>query len=72
MSGPYPDPKEEDDKLVVVDLKPRERLKRPETLAEVKGLSELRDFDLIRIGRLSVMPMSQERWKRLMRMGDGK
>ncbi len=70
-SDPYPDPKEKDPRLVVVDLKPRERLERPVTLAEVKADAEFRDFELVRIGRLSVMPVSEERWKRLVKMGAG-
>jgi len=68
-SDPYPDPKERDAKLVVVDLKPRERLKRPVTLSEIKALSEFRDWELVRMGRLSVMPVSEERWKKLVKMG---
>jgi predicted RNA-binding protein with PUA-like domain len=68
-SDAYPDPKEKDARLVVVDLKPRERLKGPVTLAEVKALSEFRDFELVRMGRLSVMPVSAERWKKLVKMG---
>ena len=67
-SNPYPDPKQKDAKLVVVDLKPSERLKRPMTLAEVKSRKEFADWELVRIGRLSVMPVSPERWKRICQM----
>lgn len=67
-SDPYPDPKEEEPRLVVVDLKPRERLARAVTLAEVKARAEFRDFELVRMGRLSVMPVSESRWKRLREM----
>jgi len=67
-SDAYPDPKEKDPRLVVVDLKPRERLPRPVTLAEVKADAGFRDFELVRIGRLSVMPVSEARWKKLLRM----
>jgi predicted RNA-binding protein with PUA-like domain len=67
-SDPYPDPKENDPKLAVVDLKPRERLPRPVTLAEVKASEEFQDFELVRMGRLSVMPVSDSRWRRLCRM----
>ena len=67
-SNPYPDPKEKDPKLVVVNLKPRERLPRSVTLAEVKAREEFQDFELVRIGRLSVMPISDSRWKGLLRM----
>jgi predicted RNA-binding protein with PUA-like domain len=68
-SDAYPDPKEKDARLVVVDLKPRERLARPVTLAEVKADGEFRDFELVRMGRLSVMPVSESRWKKLLKMG---
>jgi len=67
-SDPYADPEENDARLVVVDLKPRERLPRPVTLAEVKARAEFRDFELVRMGRLSVMPVSESRWKRLLQM----
>jgi predicted RNA-binding protein with PUA-like domain len=68
---PYPDPKGKDPRLVVVDLEPRERLPRPVTLAEVKAGAEFRDFELVRVGRLSVMPVSQLRWRKLLQMGMG-
>jgi predicted RNA-binding protein with PUA-like domain len=58
---PYPDPKQKEPRLVVVDLKPRERLARAVTLAEVKGRAEFRDFELVRMGRLSVMPVAEAR-----------
>ena len=70
-SDAYPDPKEKDPRLVVVDLKPRERLSRPVTLAEVKTVGEFCDFELVRMGRLSVMPVSGERWKKLLKMASG-
>ncbi len=67
-SDPYPDPKQKDARLVVVDLKPRHRMSRPVTLSEVKADGEFRDFELVRIGRLSVMPVSESRWKKLLKM----
>jgi len=71
-SDAYPDPKEKDPKLVVVDLRPRERLPRAVTLAEVKADAEFRDFELVRMGRLSVMPVGEARWKKLLRMAGSK
>jgi len=71
ISDPYPDPKENDPKLTVVDLKPRERLARPVTLAEIKAVREFQDFELVRIGRLSVMPVSNSRWQELKKMASG-
>jgi predicted RNA-binding protein with PUA-like domain len=67
-SDSYPDPKENDPKLAVVDLKPRERLPRPVTLAEIKASREFQDFELVRMGRLSVMPVRDSRWQRLCKM----
>jgi predicted RNA-binding protein with PUA-like domain len=67
-SDSYPDPKDNDPKLVVVELKPLERLPRPVTLAEIKARKEFRDFELVRMGRLSVMPVGDSRWRRLCKM----
>jgi predicted RNA-binding protein with PUA-like domain len=38
-------------------------LARPVTLAEMKASAKLKDFDLVRLPRLSVMPVSEEQWK---------
>ena len=65
VSEPYPDPKEKDPKLVVVDLKPTEKLPRVVTLAEIKSQGRLKDFELVRMPRLSVMPVSENVWKLL-------
>ena len=65
----YPDPKQDDPKLVVVDVIPERRLERPVTLAEVKTEASLKDLALVRMGRLSVMPVTPAQWKRLLEMG---
>lgn len=67
--GAYPDPKAGDPKLVVVDLKPVGLLPKPVTLATIKADSIFADFALVRIGRLSVMPVTPAQWKRLVAMG---
>lgn len=71
-SDPYPDPKEKDARLVAVDLKPRHRMSGPVTLSEVKADAEFRDFELVRMGRLSVMPVSESLWKKLLKMSSAK
>jgi predicted RNA-binding protein with PUA-like domain len=68
VKGPYPDPKKKDPKLVVVDVKPIARLPRPVTLAEIKANPKFKDFALVRISRLSVMPVSEEQWAEIERM----
>lgn len=49
-------------------LRVRKRLKRPVTLAEIKARQEFADFALVRIGRLSVMPVNAGQWKALSAM----
>ena len=65
IRDPYPDPKGRSDKLVVVDLAADRPLARPVSLAEIKGSSRFADFELVRLPRLSVMPMSPAHWSAL-------
>jgi predicted RNA-binding protein with PUA-like domain len=57
--GAYPDPKAGDPKIVVVDVKADRTFPRPVTLAELKADPLFASFDLIRLGRLSVMPVPE-------------
>jgi predicted RNA-binding protein with PUA-like domain len=56
--------------LVVVDLRFVKRLDRPVTLAEVKADKRLVNWDLIRLGRLSVVPTSDEVWNRVISLSE--
>ena len=67
----YPDPKESDDKLVVVDLNPKKALKRPVPLAEIKADRAFEGWELLRIGRLSVVPVPETMWERVLELADG-
>lgn len=67
-SNPYPDPNLKDGKRVVIDLKPLSALNTPVTLAQLKADSSFADFELVRLGRLSVMPVSNEHWKQIIAM----
>src|SRR5512133_1920965 len=58
----YPDPDDAAAKMYVVDIVPVRRLKRAVTLAEVKADKAFRDSPLVRIPRLSVMPITDEEW----------
>ena len=64
-SNPYPDPKEGDDKLVIVDLKPKKKLPQPVTLSDIKADKAFAGWDLLRIGRLSVVPVPDAMWARI-------
>lgn len=68
LSGPYPDPDDPTGKYVAVDLAPVKRLPRPVTLAEIKADAAFKDFPLVRIARLSVMPVTDAQWTRIERM----
>ncbi len=66
--GPYPDPKVHDPKIVVVDVRAEGPLEKNIRLAEIKSRKEFASFELVRISRLSVMPVKSELWALLMRM----
>jgi predicted RNA-binding protein with PUA-like domain len=69
ISDPYPDPKARDDaRAVVVDLEAKSPLPRPVTLAELKARPSLATFPLVRLPRLSVMPVSAAEWKEIERL----
>ncbi len=55
----------QDDKGVIVRVRPVKRLPRPVSLAEVKADSLLKKWDLARLPRLSVMAVTQEQWRRV-------
>jgi predicted RNA-binding protein with PUA-like domain len=64
----YPDPK--DSKLVVVEIEAGERLPHPVTLAAIKADPAFADLALVRMGRLSVVPVKPEQWKQISRMAE--
>lgn len=66
LSDAYPDPKQKDPRLAVVDVKAVKRLRRPVSLDEIKKQAALKDFALVRLPRLSVMPVSESQWKELL------
>jgi predicted RNA-binding protein with PUA-like domain len=60
------DPK--DAKSATVNLKFKAMLKRPVTLAEVKADPAFKEYGLVKLSRLSVVPTPQEIWKRLIQL----
>jgi predicted RNA-binding protein with PUA-like domain len=68
VSDPFADPKQKDSRLAVVEVKPKEKLRRSVSLSEIKAQSQLKDFELVRLPRLSVMPVSELVWKYLLEM----
>lgn len=66
----YPDPTSADGKWTAVDLEPVKPLKRPVTLAEIRGERALGDLPLVRQPRLSVMPVPKAQYERLLDLGN--
>lgn len=68
VSDPYPDPKAGDPKVVVVDVEAGKRVDRPVTLASIKADPAFADLGLVRMSRLSVVPVPAGQWTRLLAM----
>ena len=62
VSEPYPNPKEDNKRFIVVDVKYKKSLKRPVTLDEIKKQKIFQNWELVRISRLSVMPVPKHIW----------
>jgi predicted RNA-binding protein with PUA-like domain len=67
-SDAYPDPADPSAKLFVVDIASDTRLARPVTLAEIKADRAFAAFPLVRMSRLSVMPVTDAEWARIEKM----
>jgi predicted RNA-binding protein with PUA-like domain len=70
-SDPYPDPAADDERLVVVDVEVQQGLQRPVTLAELRQERAFEKSELLRIPRLSVMPISASQWQVVLRRAQG-
>jgi predicted RNA-binding protein with PUA-like domain len=69
-SNAYPDPKLKDPKRPVVDLEARRPLPVPVTLAQVKADAMLKTSELARLPRLSVMPLTETQFQRLIHLAE--
>jgi predicted RNA-binding protein with PUA-like domain len=61
----YPDPADRSGKLYAVDVEPVKKLGTPVTLAAIKADRAFASFPLVRMPRLSVMPVTEAEWKRI-------
>lgn len=68
-SDPYSDPKLDNPKMAVFDVKPVKKLKTPVTLAQIKADKKYSEFRLIKEGRLSVVSVPKEFWDDFIKMG---
>ena len=68
ISEPYPNPEEENKRFVVVDVKFKKLLKTPVTLDTIKKQKKFKNWELLRISRLSVMPVPKIIWDEIIKM----
>jgi predicted RNA-binding protein with PUA-like domain len=68
ISQPYPDPTLNDAKLVVVDIKAVRPVSQLVSLTQIKQDEKFSDFDLLRLPRLSVVPVSEAHWQQLIHL----
>lgn len=68
LTLPYPDPALDEPKLVVVDIQAMRSLTSPVTLAQIKQSNNFKDFDLIRLPRLSVVPVADQYWQQILQL----
>ena len=62
LGDAYADPNDKTGKQSVVDVAPVKKLPQPVTLASIKADAAFKTFPLVRISRLSVMPVSDDEW----------
>lgn len=68
ISAPVTDPDDRSSRRVSVTIAPLRPLERPVTLAEIKARPRFTAFPLVRIPRLSVMPVSDREWAAIERL----
>ncbi|MBW0177447.1 EVE domain-containing protein [Sediminibacterium sp.] len=68
----YPDPTADDETWSAVDFAPFKKLKKPVGLAQIKTDKRLANMALVRLGRLSVQPVTEEEWKIIMELSGTK
>lgn len=66
----YPDPTAEKGDWSVVDLVPVKRFTKPVSLQTVKATPALQNIGLVRIGRLSVMPLEKVEFDTILELGE--
>jgi len=68
VSDPCPDPQDGEGKRVVVEVRAVRRLPALVSLARIKQDAQLKDWELVRLPRLSVVPVSGVQWDRIVEL----
>ena len=68
LGAPYPDPADRSGKLFAVDIGPVKALKTSVTLAAIKADGRFAELPLVRMPRLSVMPVPDDVWDAMLEL----
>jgi len=71
ISNPHPDPEEPSGSAVAVEVAPVRKLLHPVPLATIKATRSLAGLPLVRLPRLSVMPIGDREWAEIERLSEG-
>lgn len=66
----YQDPTTKDEAWISVELKAEKSLKQPVTLQQIKSEKKLANIALIKISRLSVMPVTPDEYHKILEMAE--
>jgi predicted RNA-binding protein with PUA-like domain len=66
----YPDPTAMEGDWSVVEVEPLIRLNKKVHLSQIKSNPTLQDIALVKIGRLSVMPLTKEAFETILEIGE--
>ena len=66
----YHDPTTDDERWVAVDIKPVKKLKEPVSMQQIKKEKVLQNMALLKISRLSVQPVTEAEWKRILELSN--
>ena len=72
VSDSYPDPKEKEKRIAVVDVKGVRKLSRPVPLAELRASKKLAQMKFLVIPRMSVSPLTPSEYEEILRLAGEK
>lgn len=68
VKAPYTDPRRDDSKMAVVDVAAVKALEQPVTLDQIKAKKSFAGWDLLRLSRLSFVPVPRRMWQLVMKL----
>ena len=72
ITNPYPNPEEDNDRFVAVNVKFKKKFQKPVSLEQMKKEKSFKNWELLRIARLSVMPVPKSIWDKIIKMSQAK